>query len=119
MKRIGSAILIATVMTAISGKAQSAEKGGSILGTWKGKYAESCKAVRNETTEDFLVIGKKTLKRYEGDCAIIKHTNKGTSHTLLFLCETEGETVRGDLKITQLNANKISIAGAGEYERCK
>ncbi|NYD84181.1 hypothetical protein [Brucella intermedia] len=119
MKRIGSAILIATLMTAISGQAQSAETGGSIFGTWKGKYAESCKAVRNETTEDFLLIGKKNLKRYEGDCAIIKHTSKGASHTIQFLCETEGETVRDSLKITQLNANKISIAGAGEYERCK
>lgn len=119
MTRIGSAILIATLMTAISGQAHSAQTGGSIFGTWKGKYAESCKAVRNETTEDFLVIGKKTLKRYEGNCAITKLTSKGVSHIIQFLCETEGETVRDSLNITQLNANKISIAGAGEYERCK
>jgi|GEM_PF-5175198 len=32
MKRIGSAILIATLMTAISGQAQSVETGGSIFG---------------------------------------------------------------------------------------
>lgn len=91
----------------------------SIIGSWRGKYAESCAAVKEESTEDFLKIGKKQIVRYEGACEITRQSKEKGTHVLQILCETEGETVRDALKITPVSNDRISVEGAGIYERCK
>ncbi|WHA43228.1 hypothetical protein [Agrobacterium larrymoorei] len=89
-----------------------------ILGTWRGKYAESCKAVEDVTTEHFIKIGKNKTIGYEGECDIIRQTKKQGVHELQILCETEGETVRDTLNIKVINREQISINGE-TYDRCK
>lgn len=89
----------------------------SILGTWRGKYAESCKAVEDVTTEHFIKIGKNKTVGYEGECDIIRQTKKHDVHELQILCEAEGETVRDTLKIKAFSRNQISINGE-TYDRC-
>lgn len=91
----------------------------SIIGSWRGKYAESCAAVKEESTEDFLKISKKQIARYEGTCEITRQSKQKDTHVLQILCETEGETVRDTLKITPVNNDRINVEGAGIYERCK
>ncbi|PZU75651.1 MAG: hypothetical protein DI546_08670 [Rhizobium sp.] len=91
----------------------------SIIGSWRGKYAESCAAVKEESTEDFLKIGKKQIARYEGICEITRQSKQKDTQVLQVLCETEGETVRDTLKITPVGNDRIKVEGAGTYERCK
>ncbi|OOO28793.1 hypothetical protein BS627_01140 [Agrobacterium salinitolerans] len=91
----------------------------SIIGSWRGNYAESCAAVKEESTEDFLKIGKKQIARYEGTCEITRQSKLKGTHVLQILCETEGETVRDTLKITPAGNDRINVEGAGIYERCK
>lgn len=91
----------------------------TILGTWRGKYAESCKAASDQSTEDFLTIGRKKIMRYEGECEIVKQAENRDVHEIQILCETEGEVVRDVLKIKVVNRDRINIEGAGNYDRCK
>jgi hypothetical protein len=121
MTRFSFAISMATAMTvvSISVPALSAELDKSIIGTWIGPLVESCQALRDQTTDDYLIFAKKSFKRHEGECVVTNYSRTAKTHALQFLCETEGETVGGKMKITVLNSNKISIAGAGEYARCK
>jgi len=91
----------------------------SIIGAWRGQYAESCAAVKEGRTEDFVKISKKQIERYEGDCGIIRQVAKGDRHELQILCETEGETVRDTLKIKVISRDQIDIEGAGRYDRCE
>lgn len=90
-----------------------------IIGLWRGKHAESCAAVKEESTEDFLKIGKKQIARFEGACEITRQSKQKDTHVIQILCETEGETVRDTLKITPANNDRIKVEGAGIYERCK
>lgn len=91
----------------------------SIIGSWRGDYAESCAAVKEESTEDFLKIGKKQIARYEGTCEITRQSKQKDAQVLQVLCETEGETARDTLKITPVGNDRIKVEGAGIYERCK
>jgi hypothetical protein len=119
MKRFGVTVLGAIVASSVSGPAFSAELDKAIRGTWKGPHVENCQALRDQTADDYIIFGKKGFERHEGKCVITKYSREAKTHSLKFLCETEGETVRGDMKVTVLNADRISIAGAGQYERCK
>lgn len=101
----------------LSADAQANE--ASIIGSWRGKYAESCASVKEESTEDFLKIGKKQIARYEGACEITRQSKQKGTQVLQILCETEGETVRDTLKITPVGNDRIKVEGAGIYERCK
>lgn len=91
----------------------------SLIGSWRGQYAESCAAVKEESTEDFLKIGKKQIARYEGACEITRQSRQKDTQVIQILCETEGETVRDTLKITPVGNDRINVEGAGIYERCK
>lgn len=117
MKPIPVIPIALSVAALLSFDAQSNEV--SIIGSWRGKYAESCAAVKEESTEDFLKIKKKQIARYEGACEITRQSKQKDTHLLQILCETEGETVRDTLKITLVSNDRISVEGAGIYERCK
>lgn len=91
----------------------------TIAGSWRGEYAESCAAVKEECTEDFLKISKEQIARYEGTCEITRQSKQKNTHVLQILCETEGETVRDTLKIVPVDNDRIDVEGAGIYERCK
>lgn len=117
MKPTPLALLALSIAALLSFDAQANES--SITGFWRGKYAESCAAVKEESTEDFLKISKKQIARYEGTCEITNQSKLKDTHVLQILCETEGETVRDTLKITPVNNDRINVEGAGIYERCK
>lgn len=111
-------ILFTVLVTPIlSIEAQANE--ASIIGSWRGDHAESCVAVKEESTEDFLKIGKKQITRYEGACEITRQSKQKDTQIFQILCETEGETVRDTLKITPVGNDRIKVEGAGIYERCK
>ncbi len=117
MKPTSVTLFTLTITGLLSFDAQANE--ASIIGSWRGKYAESCAAVKEESTEDFLKIGKKKIARYEGACEITRQSKQKDTHVLQILCETEGETVRDMLKITPFGNDRINVEGAGIYERCK
>lgn len=91
----------------------------SILGSWRGQYAESCAAVNEGSTEDFLKISKNKVERYEGECQITRQVAKADGYELQILCEAEGEVVRDTIKIKVIDRDQINIDGAGRYDRCK
>ncbi|MGF0521851.1 hypothetical protein ACQEDT_10110 [Agrobacterium pusense] len=117
MKPISVTLVALSVATLLPLNGQANE--ASINGSWRGKYAESCTAVKDESTEDFLKIGKKQITRYEGACEITRQSKQKDTHLLQILCETEGETVRDTLKITPVGNDRINVEGGGIYERCK
>lgn len=117
MKPTPVALSALSIAALLSFDAQANE--ASIIGSWRGKYAESCAAVKEESTEDFLKISKKQIARYEGTCEITRQSKQKDTHVLQILCETEGETVRDTLKITPVNNDRINVEGVGIYERCK
>lgn len=117
MKPTYIGLLALSISALLSFGAQADE--ASIIGSWRGEYAESCAAVKEESTEDFLKISKKQIARYEGTCEITRQSKQKHTHVLQILCETEGETVRDTLKITPVNNDRINVEGAGIYERCK
>ncbi|MBP2537591.1 hypothetical protein [Agrobacterium tumefaciens] len=117
MKPIPVIPIALSVAALLSIDAQANE--ASIIGSWRGKYAESCAAVKEERTEDFLKIGIKQIARYEGACEITRQIKQKDTQVLQILCETEGETVRDTLKITPVGNDRIKVEGAGIYERCK
>lgn len=117
MKPASFALFALLVAPLLSAETQANE--ASIIGSWRGKYAESCAAVKEESTEDFLKISKKQIARYEGACEITRQSKQKDTQVVQILCETEGETVRDTLKITPVGNDRINVEGAGIYERCK
>jgi len=113
-----SVILFTLIITGLFPFGVNANE-ASIIGFWRGKHAESCAAVKEESTEDFLKISKKQIARYEGACEITRQSKQKDMQVLHILCETEGETVRDTLKITSVSIDRINVEGAGIYERCK
>ncbi len=108
-------LILSTLFTASDLHAEDA----SIFGSWRGQYAESCAAVKERSTEDFLKISEKRVERYEGECKITQQVAKADRHELQILCETEGEVVRDTIKIKVINRDQINVDGAGRYDRCK
>ena len=121
MTRFRFAISMATAMTAasISVPAFSTEPDKAILGTWKGPYAESCQAVREVRTEDFMIISRKKIEGYEGSCAISNFSQSKNGYVIEQLCEGEGETSRSKMSIKVINKNRILVDGSRSYDRCK
>lgn len=117
MRPIPVTLVALSVVAHVLVEAQANE--ASIIGSWRGEYAESCAAVQEESTEDFLKIGKKQIARYEGACEITRQSKQKDTQVLQVLCETEGETARDTLKITPVGNDRIKVEGAGIYERCK
>lgn len=97
----------------------SGEPDKAILGTWKGPYAESCRAVREVTTEDFMIITRKKIEGYEGSCVISNFSKSKNGYVIEQLCEGEGETSRSKMSIKVINKNRILVDGSRQYDRCK
>lgn len=118
--RYKNSLFTILTLSALSAAIHVHAEDASIIGSWRGQYAESCAAVKESSTEDFLKISKKKVERYEGECEITRQVAKASRHELqIFLCETEGEIVRDTIKITLINRDQINIDGAGRYDRCK
>lgn len=118
MKRIGWAAFAAVAVVTISFPALAAQADKAILGTWRGPYAENCQAVRDVTTEDFMIITPRKVEGYEGTCAITKFSKTKNEYSLQKLCEGEGETFRETMTIKVVNPNRILVDGNKAYERC-
>jgi hypothetical protein len=116
--RYQNSLFTVLTLSAISAANHVHAQDVSIIGSWRGQYAESCAAVKEGSTEDFLKISKKTVERYEGECEITRQVAKADRHELQILCETEGEVVRDTIKIEVINRDQININGAGRYDRC-
>lgn len=117
MGYLKTAVAVATFSLVFVGTFASAND-DPILGTWRGEYAESCAAVKEGSTEDFLKISEKKVERYEGECEIARQAARADRHELQILCETEGEVVRDTIKIKVINRDQINVDGAGRYDRC-
>lgn len=118
MIRIRWCALAAVCLATISEPALSAQADKAILGTWRGPYAENCQAVRDVTTEDFMIITPKKVEGYEGSCAITKLSKTKSGYSLQKLCEGEGETFRETMTIKVINPNRLMVNGNKTYERC-
>lgn len=118
MKRIGWAAFAAIAVVTISLPALAAQADKPVLGTWRGPYAENCQAVRDVTTEDFMIITPKKVEGYEGSCVITKLSKTKSGYSLQKLCEGEGETFRETMTIKVINPNRLLVNGDKVYERC-
>lgn len=118
MNRIRRTVLGVVALITIAVPALSAQADKAILGTWRGPYAESCQAVRDVTTEDFMIITPKKVEGYEGSCLITKLSKTKSGYSLQKLCEGEGETFRETMTIKVINPNRLMVNGNKTYERC-
>lgn len=118
MNRIKWTVLGVVALSAIAAPALSAQADRAILGTWRGPYAENCQAVRDVTTEDFMIITPRKVEGYEGTCAITKFSKTKNEYSLQKLCEGEGETFRETMTIKVVSPNRILVNGNKAYERC-
>ena len=112
-------IAITGVLTVSLTNAYAADVDRAIQGTWKGKFAESCQAVKYVTTEDLFILHKKKIERYEGSCAVTQTGKKNNEFILKGICETEGETSRLTMRIRVLDKNHVVVDGEHKYERCR
>lgn len=120
MKKIAHALIAITgVLTASLTNAYAADVDKAIQGTWKGRIAENCQAVRDVTTEDFFILHKKKMERYEGSCAVTQTGKKNNEFILKGICETEGETNMLTMRIRVLDKNHVVVDGEHKYERCR
>lgn len=118
MKRIKWTVLGAVALGSICAPALSAQADKAIRGTWRGTYAKNCQAVRDVTTEDFIIITLKKVEGYEGSCVITKLSKSKNGYSLQKLCENEGEIIRQTMTIEVINPNRILVDGSKTYDRC-
>lgn len=113
-------ILFATGITLITaGSSIAADVDKSLYGTWKGPFAESCLAVKNVTTEDFMIISKGKIEMYEGTCLIRKSVKKGKLYSVSGFCESEGMTQKLTMQFQLDGKNRLIVDGDKRYDRCK
>lgn len=112
-------IALTSAFTVTLTSAHGADVDRVIQGTWKGRIAENCQAVRDVTTEDFFILHKKKMERYEGSCAVTQTGKKNNEFILKGICETEGETNRLTMRIRVLDKNHVVVDGEHKYERCR
>lgn len=116
---IKSICLTAGIMLSACGYSLAADVDKSLHGTWKGKSAESCLAVKNATTEEFMIISNGKIELYEGTCLIRKSTKKGKVHTVSGFCESEGMIQQLTLRLQLDGKNRLIVDGKHKYDRCK
>lgn len=117
-----SKCLVASVISGIFltfSNAHAVEVEASIRGVWKGASAESCKAVRDITTEDYFILYKTKMERYEGSCGLTEIAKIKNDFVIKGVCETEGETSRLNMRIRMIDKNHIIVDGKQKYERCR
>lgn len=120
MRKITHTVIAITGVLMVSlTNAYAADVDRAIQGTWKGRIAENCQAVRDVTTEDFFILHKKKMERYEGTCAVSQTSKTKNEFILKGVCETEGETNRLTMRIHLIDKNHIIVDGKEKYERCR
>lgn len=113
------AVALISFFSQVPTSAYAADVDKTIQGTWKGRYAESCEAVRDVTTEDFFVLDRSNIERYEGSCAVDQTSKVKGEFIIKGICESEGETARLIMRIRMIDKNHIFVDEKQKYERCR